>query len=120
MKPFIIANLNLTKVVYIRKFWLIGYKKSTSGANPTTPNYSASIVKIYNATSSLVRFKNKNISSTLKYVVAYYNAGIVVVNSLLVGLATGVDFMKLFWSKFTDKTDFGPIYACNNAFCGFK
>jgi hypothetical protein len=31
------------------------------GANPTTLSYNASPVKIYNATSSLVRFENKNI-----------------------------------------------------------
>jgi hypothetical protein len=31
------------------------------GANPTTESYNASLVKIYNATSSLVRFENKNI-----------------------------------------------------------
>jgi hypothetical protein len=29
------------------------------GANPTTVSYNASVVKIYNATSSLVRFENK-------------------------------------------------------------
>jgi hypothetical protein len=28
----------------------------------TTLSYNASVVKIYNATSSLVRFKNKNVS----------------------------------------------------------
>jgi hypothetical protein len=32
------------------------------GADPTTSGYNASAVKIYNATSSLVRFQNKNIS----------------------------------------------------------
>jgi hypothetical protein len=30
------------------------------GVNPTTVSYNASVVKIYNATSNLVRFKNKN------------------------------------------------------------
>jgi hypothetical protein len=35
---------------------------SQSGAKPKTSSYNASIVKIYNATSSLVRFENKNIS----------------------------------------------------------
>jgi hypothetical protein len=34
---------------------------SSPGANPTTVSYNASVVKIYNATSSLVRFENKNI-----------------------------------------------------------
>jgi hypothetical protein len=33
----------------------------TTGANPTTAIYNASAAKIYNATSSLVRFENKNI-----------------------------------------------------------
>jgi hypothetical protein len=32
-----------------------------SGANPTIVFYNAGAVKIYNATSSLVRFENKNI-----------------------------------------------------------
>jgi hypothetical protein len=31
-----------------------------SGANPTIVFYNASVVKSYNATSSLVRFENKN------------------------------------------------------------
>jgi hypothetical protein len=31
------------------------------GANPTSVSYNASDVKIYNATSSLQRIKNKNI-----------------------------------------------------------
>jgi hypothetical protein len=30
--------------------------KTLSGANPTIVSYNASVVKIYNATSSLVRF----------------------------------------------------------------
>jgi hypothetical protein len=30
------------------------------GADPTTANYNAGVVKIYNETSGLVRFKNKN------------------------------------------------------------
>jgi hypothetical protein len=31
------------------------------GANPTILSYNASVEKIYNTTSSLVRFENKNI-----------------------------------------------------------
>jgi uncharacterized protein YdhG (YjbR/CyaY superfamily) len=31
------------------------------GANSTIASYNASVVKIYNATSSLVRFENKSI-----------------------------------------------------------
>jgi hypothetical protein len=33
---------------------------STPGANPTTSSYNAIAVKIYNATNSTARFKNKN------------------------------------------------------------
>jgi hypothetical protein len=36
------------------------------GANPTIVNYSGSVVKFYNAASSLVRFGNKNIFFILK------------------------------------------------------
>jgi hypothetical protein len=34
-----------------------------TGANPTIASYNASVVKIYNASSSLVRFKTKIFSS---------------------------------------------------------
>jgi hypothetical protein len=33
----------------------------SSGANPTTASYNASVVNFYNATGSLERFENKNI-----------------------------------------------------------
>jgi hypothetical protein len=36
------------------------------GANPMIKIYNASLVKIYNAMSSLVHFENKNISSIVK------------------------------------------------------
>jgi hypothetical protein len=36
------------------------------GANPTIASYNASAVKIYNATSSLVRFENIFKNSTMK------------------------------------------------------
>jgi glutathione S-transferase len=41
-----------------RNFYL---QKFFPGANPTILNYNASVVKIYNALSSLARFENKNI-----------------------------------------------------------
>jgi hypothetical protein len=34
-------------------------QKSSPGANPTTVNFNAGVVKNYNATSSLVRFEMK-------------------------------------------------------------
>jgi hypothetical protein len=48
------------------------------GANPTTLSYNASVVKIYNATSNLVRFEKK--ASNLKNAPAYYDNVVVVVN----------------------------------------
>jgi hypothetical protein len=50
------------------------------GANPTIESYSARVVKIYSTTSSLVGFENIMFYFTMKHAVAYYNAGIVVVN----------------------------------------
>jgi hypothetical protein len=46
--------LEIVKVKNTKKF----VKKT--GANPTIVSYNDGVVKIYNATSSLLRFENKN------------------------------------------------------------
>jgi hypothetical protein len=49
----------------------------SSGANPTSASYNASVVNFYNAYSVL---KAKFFKSILKNAKAYYNAGVVAVN----------------------------------------
>jgi glutamate formiminotransferase len=65
------------------------------GAIPTTVSYNASVVKIYNSTSSLVRFENKTISFYFEETLLWpsNNAGVVVVKSKVVGLVPAYAFV---------------------------
>jgi glutamate formiminotransferase len=63
------------------------------GANPTTVSYNASVVK---TTSRLVRYKTKNSFFYFeKNDLACYNAGVVVVDSKVVGLAPAGHLQQL-------------------------
>jgi hypothetical protein len=59
---------------------------TSPGPNSTTSIYNARIVNFYNATGSLARFESYKKLLFLKNVLAYYNAGVVAVNSKVVAL----------------------------------
>jgi hypothetical protein len=69
-------------------------------------SYNASSVKLYCATNCLVRFENKNYFYQFEENARpYYNTGVIVVNTTVVGLAPGTDVIifKIFSPKISAK-----------------
>jgi hypothetical protein len=67
------------------------------------------IKKSYNAAGSLVRFDNKKVFFHLKNTLAYYNAGVVVVNLEVVGLGPGLESVQ--GIKFLGKQSSAVVYT---------
>jgi hypothetical protein len=92
-----------------------------TGANPTNVCDHSSVVEINNATSSLVRFQNKNIfiyfeKNIYLAVHTYYNAGVEVVNSKVVGLAPELVSNVPTLEKIRKKITFS---VCNESVTGY-
>jgi hypothetical protein len=62
-------------------------------------SYNASVVKIYNATNVIARFKNKNNFPKCKNTRSSYNAGVADVNSKVAGLGLGRISINAFFCK---------------------
>jgi hypothetical protein len=61
-----IARCDCFYNIGLLSFCVLCFDAKSTGANPTIESYNASAVKIYDATSSLVRFKDIIFSSTFE------------------------------------------------------